>query len=300
MKILMTGSSGLVGTAAGAQLRKDGHIVCPLVRLPRVAGPGEAVWDPETGALDSAAAAGAEAVVNLGGASIGEGRWSESRKQLLRSSRIDATRNLVNALGQLDPRPHVLVSASAIGYYGNRGDESLMEDSQPGNDFLANLVRDWEEESLRAATHGIRVVILRFGIVLSRRGGALAQMLGPFQMGVGGRLGSGKHWMSWIALEDVAEIISRAVSEEKWKGIYNAVSPEPVTNAGFTRALGKVLHRPTLFPAPRAALRLLLGEMADGMVLASQRVLPRKLLDQGYSYLYPDLEPALSVALTHR
>lgn len=299
MKILMTGSSGLVGSAAAARLRRDGHLIFPLVRLPRIAAAGEVAWDPDGGELDSAAASGAEAVVNLGGASIGEGRWSEKRKQLLRSSRIDATRNLVNALDRLDPRPRVLVSASAVGYYGDRGDETLHEDSSPGDDFLALLVREWEEEALRAATHGIRVVIFRFGIVLSRKGGALAQMLGPFQMGVGGRLGSGKQWMSWIALEDVAELIASAIGEEKWKGIYNAVSPAPVSNADFTRSLGKLLHRPTLFPAPRAGLRLLLGEMAEGMILASQRVEPRRVLAAGYSYLYPRLEPALASALTH-
>jgi uncharacterized protein (TIGR01777 family) len=300
MKILMTGSSGMVGSALTGYLRAQGHTVAALVRLPRIAGPDEVAWNPETGELDAQAAAGAEAVVNLGGASIGQGRWSENRKQLLRSSRVDATRQLVDALARLEPRPNVLVSASAVGYYGDRGDETLTEESSPGSDFLALLVRDWEAAARRAETLGMRVVLLRFGIILSPRGGALEQMVGPIKLGVGGRLGSGRQWMSWIALDDVVALVTAAIGNREWSGVYNAVAPLPVTNADFTRALGKVLHRPTLFPAPRFALRLLLGEMADGMVLASQRVLPARLASAGYPYLYPGLELSLRKVISNR
>jgi uncharacterized protein (TIGR01777 family) len=296
----MTGSSGLVGAALSARLRGEGHIVAPLVRLPRVAGPGEVAWNPDTGEMDLAAAAGADAVVNLAGASIGEGRWSENRKQVLRSSRIDSTRRLVDALARLDPRPKTLVSASAVGYYGDRGEERLTEESAPGDDFLARLVRDWEAEARRAESLGMRVVILRFGVILSAKGGALVQMLGPFRMGVGGRLGSGRQWMSWIALDDIVGILRDALANSDWTGVYNAVAPEPVTNAQFTRALGRAVHRPTLFLVPRFALRILLGEMADGMVLASQRVEPARLVSAGYSYSYPGLEPALLKVLSNR
>jgi uncharacterized protein (TIGR01777 family) len=293
MKILMTGSSGMVGGALFARLRAEGHTIAPLVRLPRVAGPGEVAWNPDSGQLDLAAAAGADAVVNLAGANIGEGRWSEGRKQVLRSSRIDSTRRLVDALARLEPRPKTFVSASAVGYYGDRGDERLTEESSPGGNFLAWLVREWEAEARRAESLGMRVVILRFGVILTPKGGALAQMLGPFRMGVGGRLGSGRQWMSWIALEDVVGILRDALANGERSGVYNAVAPEPVTNAQFTRALGRAVHRPTPFPVPRFALRLLFGEMADGMLLASQRVEPARLAAAGYSYSYPGLEPTL-------
>lgn len=293
----MTGASGMVGTALSFDLRAGGNTVVPLVRPPQLPGVDQAAWNPKTGEIDAAAAAGADAVINLAGASIGERRWNASRKQLLRSSRVEATRGLIAALGKLEPRPRVLVSASAIGYYGNRGDEQLTETSPPGDDFLARLVRDWEAEANRAAELGLRTVILRLGVVLSKRGGALAQMLPPFRMGLGGRIGSGRQWMSWIALADAVRLMRVALEDAAWMGSYNAVSPQPVTNEDFTRALGRVLRRPTVFPVPGFALRGMFGEMADALLLASQRVQPQRLAAAGYSYLYPELEPALRSVL---
>jgi uncharacterized protein len=298
MKVLIAGASGMVGAAATARLRAGGHTVLPLVRPPQIAGSGQVAWDAETGQMDLNGAAGADAVINLSGASIASGRWTESRKQLLRSSRIEATRKLVDALARLDPRPKVLVSASAVGYYGNRSDELLTEDSSPGEDFLARLVRDWEAEAQRAEEFGIRTVMLRFGVILSAKGGALAQMLGPFRAGMGGRLGSGKQWMSWISLVDAVRLIEEAVAKDSWRGAYNAVAPTPVTNAEFTRTLSHVLRRPAIFPVPPLALRVLFGEMAEEMLLASQRVEPKRLVQDGYSYSHERLEPALSDTLT--
>lgn len=299
MKILIAGASGLIGSAVADRLRADGHTVLPLVRLPLIAGEGQVAWNPETGEMDRKGAAGAEATVNLAGVSIAGSRWTESRKQLLRTSRIDTTRKLVEALARIEPRPKVLVSASAVGYYGNRGDEILTEESVPGDDFLARLVREWEAEAKRAEGFGIRSVMLRFGVVLAGKGGALAQMLGPFRAGMGGRLGSGRQWMSWISLLDAARLVEEAITNDRWTGAYNAVAPGAVTNAEFTRTLGHVLHRPTPFPVPPFALRALFGEMADGMLLASQRVEPKRVVQEGYSYSHERLEPALSQALTN-
>jgi len=298
MKILIAGSTGLVGSALRRALSAAGHSVFPLVRPPQMATKDQVAWNPETGEMDLGAAAGAEAVVNLAGASIAGLRWSEERKQLLRASRIDATRALVDAIGKLEPRPRVLVSASAVGYYGNRGDERLNEDSAVGEGFLSKLTVDWEAEAMRAEEFGIRTVLLRFGVILSGKGGALEQMLGPFRLGVGGRLGSGRQWMAWVALADAVGMIREAIEDGGWRGAYNCVAPEPVTNAEFTKALGRVLHRPTLFPVPPAALRLFFGEMADEMLLASQRVEPKRVGQTGYSYSYPGLEPALREAIT--
>jgi uncharacterized protein (TIGR01777 family) len=298
MKILIAGSSGLVGNALYPVLTAAGHVVFPLVRPPRVAGEKQVAWNPETGEMDLDAAAGTEGVVNLAGASIAGSKWSESRKRELRASRIDATRALVDAIAKLEPRPRVLVSASAVGYYGNRGDERLDEGSAPGEGFLAKLAADWETEALRAETFGIRTVLLRFGVILSGKGGALAQMLGPFRMGVGGRLGSGRQWMAWVAMADVVGMIRAALESETWRGAYNCVAPEPVTNAEFTKALGRVLHRPTIFPVPPIALRTLFGEMADDMLLASQRVEPKRVAATDYSYAHTGLEPALREAIT--
>jgi uncharacterized protein (TIGR01777 family) len=298
MKILIAGSSGMVGKALQRVLKAEGHTVFPLIRPPQIAGEGQVAWDPQNGGMDLGAAAGADAAVNLAGANIGARRWSESRKELLRTSRIDSTRSLVEGLGKLEPRPRVLVSASAVGYYGNRGDDPLDEDSTAGDGFLARLCVDWEAEARRAEGLGIRTVVLRLGVVLSGRGGALAQMLGPFRMGVGGRLGSGKQWMTWISLADVVRMMKEAIESEQWRGVYNAVAPEPVTNQEFTKALGHVLHRPTIFPVPVFALRTIFGEMADEMLLASQRTRSKRLAETGYQYSNPELEPALRQAIT--
>jgi uncharacterized protein (TIGR01777 family) len=301
MKILVTGSTGLVGNALVSALVKDGHTVCRLMRPESLVAGGtkdgfNVAWNPATGELGGAAV-GADAVVNLAGASIAGGRWSAGQKAMLRSSRIDTTRALVGALAKMNARPRVLVSASAIGIYGNRGDELLTEESNAGAGFLAELAREWEEEALKAESIGIRVVLARFGIILARDGGALAKMVTPFKLGVGGKLGSGAQWMSWVTLEDVVGILRMAIDKADVRGAVNVVAPKPVQNAEFTKLLASALHRPALFPAPAFALRLALGEMADALLLSSQRVVPSLLERSGYRFLHASLAPALAAVL---
>jgi len=297
MKILITGSTGLVGRALVGELKTAGHTVCRLVRpgTNKEALPGnegfDVGWNPATGEL-GAAAVGADAVVNLAGAPIAEGRWSAERKKVLRSSRVDTTGALVNALAKMAARPRVLVSSSAVGFYGNRGDEIQSEDSQPGNDFLSEVAKDWETEAEKADALGIRVVRARFGVVLARDGGALLQIARPFRFGVGGKIGSGKQWMSWISLEDVVAILRFVLENGAVRGAINVVSPQPVRNEEFTKVLAKALHRPALFPAPAFALRLILGEMAE-LLLSSQRVVPVQLEKLGYRFLHSDLTTTL-------
>ena len=297
MKILVTGSTGLVGRALVTALAKEGHSVCRLVR-PETnanddAGGFNVAWNPATGELGGAAV-GADAVVHLSGASIADGRWTPKRKEELRSSRVDTTRTLIEAIGRMNAKPTVFVSASAIGYYGNRGDEVLGEESAAGEGFLAEIVKSWEAEALKAEAWRTRVVLARFGIILAKHGGALAKMLTPFRLGLGGRLGSGKQWMSWIALEDVVGILKRAILDAAMFGAVNVVAPEPVTNAEFTKELAKALHRPAIFPVPPFALRLALGrEMADALLTSSQRVGPKKLVALKYSFRFPTLGSAL-------
>ncbi len=318
MKILITGSSGLVGTALARALTRGGQTVCRLVRPQSAAGEGAkegfaVAWNPATGELGGAPfvdaqgkPVGPDAVVNLAGASIADGRWTTQRKALLRSSRIDTTRALVNALAKMNARPSVVLSASAIGYYGNRGGEMLTEESKPGADFLAGLAQEWEAEALKAETLGIRVVLARFGIILAREGGALPKMMLPFKFGAGGKLGSGRQWMSWVMLEDVVAILQFAIENASVRaagnvapvrGALNIVSPQPLQNAEFTKVLAKAMHRPALFPAPAFALRLALGEMADALLISSQRVAPQKLQQLGYRFLHADLTSALETIL---
>lgn len=303
MKILVTGSTGLIGSALVRELKQAGHTVCRLVRpqtnTAAIRGnEGFAVnWDPATGELGGAAV-GADAVVHLAGASIAGGRWTPERKKLLRSSRVDTTRSLVNGLAKMAARPRVLMSASAIGFYGNRGEEVLNEGSPPGSDFLGSVARDWEREAEKAEALGIRVVLPRMGVVLAKHGGALPQMARPFRMGVGGKLGSGRQWMSWISLDDVVTIFRLAMENGDVRGAINVVSPQPVRNAEFTDELAKALHRPALFPAPAFALRLMLGEMADALLLSSQRVVPARLEKFGYKFVHADLETTLAGIFT--
>jgi uncharacterized protein (TIGR01777 family) len=299
MKILITGSTGLVGTALAQSLKNAGHTVCRLIRPAtasetiRGAEGFDVSWNPATGELGGAAV-GADAVVNLAGASIADGRWTVERKQLLRASRVDTTRALVAALARMAIRPRVLVSASAIGYYGNRGDELLNEGSHSGEDFLSEIARAWETEAGKAEALGIRVVFARFGVILAKHGGALPRMLTPFKLGLGGRIGSGQQWISWIALNDVVGIVRLALEDGALRGPVNVVSPQPARNAEFTQALAKTLHRPALFPAPAFVLRLALGEMADALLLSSQRVIPAQLEKVGYRFLYSSLPDALA------
>ncbi|MFZ3217600.1 MAG: TIGR01777 family oxidoreductase [Candidatus Acidiferrales bacterium] len=297
MKVLISGGSGLVGTALSNALRADSHIVAHLVRPGGTAARGDVGWNPLTAQVDLQAMEGYDAVVHLSGASIAGGRWTAKRKAILRSSRVDSTRVLVDALAHLKQAPRVFVCASATGYYGNRGDEVLTESSGHGSDFLALLCRAWEGEAGRAASGGMRTVIARFGIVLSTEGGALAHMLTPFRMGAGGRLGSGRQWMSWIALEDAVRVLRAAMDDTRWTGPVNLVAPEPVRNSDFTRVLASVLHRPAILPAPGIALRLALGEMAGALLLASQRVQPERLIKGGFAFRYENLEAALHAIL---
>ncbi|HKF25304.1 MAG TPA: TIGR01777 family oxidoreductase [Candidatus Acidoferrum sp.] len=305
MKILVTGATGLVGSALVKALARDGHAVCRLVRPEtRTAGGTrgafDVAWNPKTGELGGAAV-GADAVVNLAGASIAGGRWTGSRKRLLRASRVDGTRALVAALGKMNSKPSLLVSASATGFYANRGDEILTESSTPGESFLASLAKDWEAEALRAEMFRTRVVLPRFGIILAENGGALPKMMLPFRMGVGGRIASGRQWMPWVALDDVVEIIRFVLTTRDVRGPVNVVAPEPVRNADFTRALAGALHRPAFVPLPALALKLVLGrEMAEELLLASHRVVPAALARIGYRFAHPQLRPALEAMVARR
>ena len=287
----------MVGSALTESLRASGEVVNHLVRSKEKQCPGDVRWNPTSATADVAAMEGYDAVVHLSGANVAQGRWTSARKLALRSSRIDTTRVLVDALSHLHQKPAVFICASATGYFGNRGDEILTESSGYGNDFLSLLCRSWEGEAARAATNGIRTAITRFGIILSAQGGALPAMAAPFKLGLGGRLGSGKQWMSWIALEDVIAILRTAINDKSWYGPFNVVSPNPIENANFTRVLASVLHRPAFFAAPAFALRIALGEMADPLLLASQRVQPAKLEAAGYVFRQENLEPALYAIL---
>jgi len=294
--VAVTGASGLVGSALVTGLTSAGHRVVRVVRgagAASVAGQRLARWDPESGALEPSALAGADAVVHLAGESVAGGRWTEAKKRRIRSTRVDVTRRLAEALPRLERPPRLLVSASAVGYYGDRGSEILREDSAPGPGFLAEVCREWEAATDPAARAGIRVVRLRIGMVLSRRGGALGAMLTPFRLGAGGPVGSGVQWVSWIAIDDLVGAILHALATESLAGPVNAVAPEPVTNRELARTLGRVLRRPALLPLPAVAARLLFGQMADELLLASARVEPARLRATGFTFRHARLEDAL-------
>jgi uncharacterized protein len=297
MRILISGSSGLVGKSLTTVLREEGHTVARLVRPGGMLTAGDVAWDPMAATMDTAALEGTDAVVHLSGASIAAGRWTPARKAILRSSRIDTTRVLVDSLGNLRAKPSVLVCASATGYYGDRGDEILTESTSTGTDFIALLARDWEAEASRAERMGIRTVILRFGLVLSKDGGALQRMLLPFRLGLGGRFGTGNQWMSWISLEDTVGIVRSVIADARFSGALNVVAPNPVRNSEFTRILAEVLHRPAMFPVPAFALRMILGDMADALLLASQRAVPARLAAMQYPFRFETLEGALRAVI---
>ncbi len=291
MHIAITGSSGLVGSALVPFSTTGGHRVTRLVR--RSPSGGDVLWDPAEGIKELSRLEGVDAVIHLAGKNIAGGRWTRRRKDEIRRSRADGTRRLCESLARLSRRPKVLVSASAIGFYGDRGDETLTEDSAPGKDFLAQVCQAWEAATEPATRAGIRVVCLRFGMILSPGGGALKKMLLPFRLGAGGRIGNGAQCVSWIAIDDVVGVIHHAVGVEPLKGAVNAVTPNPVTNAEFTQVLARVLSRPALFPLPALAARLAFGEMADALLLSSARVVPSRLQASGYRFRYPELESAL-------
>lgn len=302
MRILISGASGLVGSALARSLRANGDQVLALRREPRDSrtpadDPGDITWSPLSGEIETGRLDGLDAVVHLAGENVAAGRWTKRRRAAIRDSRVDGTRYLSQALARCSRPPAVLVCASAVGYYGDCGETWLDESSPPGADFLARVAMAWEDAAGAARAAGIRVVHLRFGVVLTTQGGALARMLPIFRLGLGGRLGQGKQYMSWLSLPEVVSIIRFAISKTGLAGPVNSVAPHPVTNAEFTRALARVLRRPAFFPLPAWAARAALGEMADALLLGGTRVRPRRLLDSGYNFLHPDLEPALRVLL---
>jgi len=290
MKIVVTGSTGLVGSALIPLLESAGHEV---VRLKR-----PAQWDPETGVADPSAFGGVDAVVHLAGENIAGGRWTAARKERILNSRVKGTKLIAETLGNLPKPPQVLVSASAIGYYGDRGSELLREQSPPGTGFLPDVCRQWEAATDAATRKGIRVVHLRTGIVLSGKGGALRKMLLPFKLGVGGKIGSGEQYWSWISIDDHCAAILHCIQASSLHGPVNSVSPSPVTNLEFTKALGRVLGRPVIFPLPAFAARLVLGEMSDPLLLASARIEPSKLMASRFIFRHKDPEPALRYVLS--
>ncbi len=299
MKIVIAGASGLVGSALCPALRAAGHDVRRLVRRETAAG-DEISWDPAAGKLDVAALQGVDAVINLAGENVGSGRWTAARRTEIVRSRVDTTRTLVAALTQLARRPSVFVCASATGFYGDRGDDVLTEASAIGHGFLPEVCLAWETFAEGAARAGIRTVLLRFGVVLARDQGALAKMLPWFRRGLGGRMGRGQQWLSWIALADAVRAIQHVVTEARCRGPVNVVSPTPVTNAQFALGLARALNRPLLLPAPAWGLRLAFGQMADETILASTRAAPRRLEETGFVFRFPTLDNALHGALSEK
>lgn len=291
MDIVVSGATGLVGTALSKELEGKGHSVIGLSRS-KPSSDSTIRWDPSRGQIDGSRLEGVDAVVHLAGENI-VGRWTEEKKRKILDSRVQGTRLLAETIAGLSEKPRAMVSASAIGYYGDRGNELLREESEPGDAFLSRVVEEWEAAAEPAREADIRVANLRFGIVLSPEGGALGTTLPLFKIGGGGKVGSGKQWWSWVALDDVVGALVHALEDDSVEGPVNVASPNPLTNAEYTKILGDVLNRPTFFPAPAPALRLALGEVADELLLASARVEPAKLKEAGYEFRYPELEGAL-------
>jgi hypothetical protein len=296
-RVAVTGASGLIGSVLTATLEAAGQRVDRLVRRPPAPGAREIRWDPEAGVVDAAALEGVDAVVHLAGESLAVGRWTPARKAAVRRSRVEGTACLARTLAGLRRPPRVLVAASAIGYYGDRGEEPVTEDSAPGTGFLPEVCRAWEAAAQPARAAGIRLVHARMGVVLAREGGALARMLPPFRLGLGGVIGSGRQYVSWIALADVVAALRRLLADEALAGPVNVTAPAPVTNAEFTRTLARVLGRPALVPLPALAVRLLFGEMGQALLLEGARVLPARLEAAGFRVAHPALEGALRAVL---
>ncbi len=300
MKIAVTGATGLIGTALSERLHKQGNEIIAISRRKNLSSPYSVVhWNVERGELDTSALEGIDAVVHLAGETIAE-RWSARKKALIRSSRVEGTKLLVEGLKSLSKKPSVLVSSSAIGFYGNRGDEELDESAAPGTGYLPEVCQDWEAEAARADKLGMRVVRMRGGIVLSTKGGALAKMLLPFKLGLGGPVGSGRQWMSWIHIDDVVGGYHFALHQPEFHGVANLNAPRPARNREFTKALGRAVSRPALLPAPGFALKLVFGEMAQDLLLDGQRVLPRHLEQAGFKFQYPGLDEALRDIISAR
>jgi uncharacterized protein (TIGR01777 family) len=291
MKIAVTGSHGLIGSALVDRLQSEGHVVTRLVR--GAAAPGDIRWDPEGGTIDGPALEGAEAVVHLAGEGVAEKRWSDAQKTRILESRVRGTTTLATALAALADKPSVFVSGSAIGFYGERGDDVVTEDTGRGAGFLAEVCEAWEAATAPATDAGIRVVRARTGIVLAKQGGALKRQLPLFKLGLGGKLASGRQWMSWISLDDEVGAIIHAVTTPSISGAVNFTAPEPVTNNAFTKALGAAVRRPTLLPVPTLGLNLVVGKELAANLLASARVMPAKLQQSGYRFAYPTIDEAL-------
>ena len=296
MKVFVTGASGLVGTDLCAQLVAEGHEVGKLVRRPAKTD-AEVQWNPVDGTIESEKLEGCDAIIHLAGENIAGRRWNDAFKAKIRDSRVDGTRLIAEAVAGLANPPSVVVCASAIGYYGDRGDEQMFEDSTPGDDFLADVCKEWEQAADPIRARGIRTVHLRIGVILSTKGGALAKMLFPFKMGGGGIIGNGRQYWSWVSLDDVVGGLIHCMNTKELDGPVNGTSPEPATNYDFTKTLGKVLKRPTFLPMPAFAAKLAFGEMGEALMLSSTRVIPKKLVDSGYQFKHSGLESAFIRAI---
>ncbi|MEZ6132884.1 MAG: TIGR01777 family oxidoreductase [Planctomycetaceae bacterium] len=296
--VAISGGTGMVGTALAALLQQEGKSVLAISRQQGSSYDQTLRWDPETGLTNPARLESVDAIVHLAGENIASGRWNRSVKNRIHNSRTQGTRNLVKSIAMVEKPPRVLVSASAIGYYGDRAETELTESAAPGEGFLAEVCKDWEAEADAAVDLGLRVVKVRIGIVLSPQGGALANMLLPFKLGVGGVIGSGKQYWSWIGLHDLTRVLAFCINNESLNGVVNAVSPQSTTNREFTKTLGSVLHRPTILPMPAFAARLALGEMADALLLSSCRAVPQALQSHGFEFQHPELEDCLKHELS--